>query len=63
MYIFFPLKMLVPCEFHPIFSVGRRLAVSLLLLGDLECINFMNFMEKLLLFRGIIQLPTSGKMQ
>lgn len=55
--------MLVPCEFHPIFSVGRRLAVSLLLLGDLECINFMNFMEKLLLFRGIIQLPTSGKMQ
>lgn len=67
-YLFFPVKhfyevTFVHYELRPMISTGRCLAVSFLLLGDLECINFMNFMGKLLLFRGIIQLPTSGKMQ
>lgn len=42
----------------PVISTGRRGAGSFLLFGDLKCINFMNFMGKLLLFRGITQLPT-----
>lgn len=66
-YLFFPVKhcktnfyevTFVHDDLCPVISTGRCVAVSFLLFGELKCINFMNFMGKLLLFRGIIQLPT-----